>query len=113
MASTAQTSNKISTTVIFIEKSGRQKAVQAENGLSLMVAAIENNIAGIKAICNGCCSCGTCHVAIEANFLPKTSTLYSGEQQVIDALPNTQAESRLACQVIVTEALEGMKVFVK
>lgn len=101
------------TTIIFQQKDGKTKSVEAENGFSLMVAAVENNIAGIKAICNGCCNCGTCHVAIAPSFTELTSPLYSGEQQALSKLRNTQTNSRLACQVIVDEKLEGMHVIVK
>lgn len=101
------------TTIIFKQKNGKQKTVIAEDGLSLMVAAVENNIEGIKAVCNGCCSCGTCHVSIEQSFQEICSPMYSGEQQVLAQLENNQAGSRLACQVIVDEQLEGMQVNVK
>ncbi len=101
------------TTIIFKQKNGDEKSVEAENGLSLMVAAVENNIAGIKAVCNGCCNCGTCHVTIESSFLEITSKKYSGEQQVLTKLKSSQVDSRLACQVIVDDKLEGMRVIVK
>ena len=101
------------TTIIFQQKNGSEKSVDAESGLSLMVAAVENNIAGIKAVCNGCCNCGTCHVEIEPEFLKITSPMYSGEKQVLTKLKNNQASSRLACQVIVDEKLDGMRVIVK
>jgi len=101
------------TTIIFKLKNGEIKPVNAENGLSLMVAAVENNITGIKAVCNGCCNCGTCHVVIEDDFIDITSTKYSGEQQVLTKLSNEQTSSRLACQVIVDEKLEGMQVEVQ
>jgi len=101
------------TTIIFEQKNGETKSVNAENGLSLMVAALDSNISGIKAVCNGCCNCGTCHVSIEPDFINLTSTKYSGEQQVLSKLQNCQTSSRLACQVIVDEKLDGMRVIVK
>jgi len=101
------------TKIIFKQKNGEIKSVDAENGLSLMVAAVENDIANIKAICNGCCSCGTCHVVIEPNFINLTSKKYSGEQQVLTKLGNSEIDSRLACQVIFDENLAGMVVLVK
>ena len=101
------------TKIIFQQKNGEKIPVNAENGLSLMVAAVENNIAGVKAVCNGCCNCGTCHVRIEEGFLPITSPMYSGEQQVLNKLKNSQAASRLACQVVVEDKLEGMLVIVQ
>lgn len=101
------------TTIIFKQKSGDKKSVEAENGLSLMVAAVENDIAGIRAICNGCCNCGTCRVVIEPDFIDIISPKYSGEQQVLTKLRNSPVGSRLACQVIINEKLEGMRVIVK
>lgn len=101
------------TTIIFKQKNGEIKSVDAENGLSLMVAAVENDITGIKAICNGCCSCGTCHVTIEANFQHVISPMYPGEQQVLTQMKTNRENSRLACQIIVDEKLEGMSVDVK
>jgi len=101
------------TTIIFKQKNGGKKSVEAENGLSLMVAAVENDIADIRAICNGCCNCGTCHVVIEPDFIDIISPKYSGEQQVLTKLRNSQVGSRLACQVIIDEKLEGMRVIVK
>jgi 2Fe-2S ferredoxin len=101
------------TTIFFKQQNGEEKSVEAENGLSLMVAAVENNITGIKALCNGCCSCGTCHVAIEISFIDMTSPKYSGEQQVLSQINSANENSRLACQVIVDDNLEGMRVYVK
>lgn len=101
------------TTIIFKQKDGQQITVNAENGMSLMVAAVESNIVGIRAICNGCCSCGTCHIEIEPAFQDKTSTMYSGEQQVLSKLKDNQQHSRLACQVVVDDRLEGMRVTIK
>lgn len=101
------------TTIIFKDKNGEEKPVNAEDGLSLMVAAVENGIKGIKALCNGCCSCGTCHIAIEPAFTAKVSPQYSGEQQVLDSLKQRQTNSRLACQIVVDKSLDGMVVIVQ
>jgi len=101
------------TTVTFRQKDGQEITTNAENGLSLMVAAVEKNIEGIKAVCNGCCSCGTCHISIVPALQNKLSTMYSGEKQVLSKLRNCQQGSRLACQVIVDEKLEGITVTIK
>lgn len=101
------------TTVTFIERNGTQKTVQAEEGMSLMVTAIDNDIEGIKAVCNGCCSCGTCHIELEPAYFDKASTKYTGEEQVLDNLRNRSDHSRLACQVIVNSNLDGITIQVK
>jgi len=101
------------TQLIFINKDGSEQAVEAEENLSIMVAAKDNQIDGIKAVCNGCCSCGTCHITLSEEFYNKASTKYSGEQQVLDKLRNAEPLSRLSCQVIVTPELSGAKIQVK
>ncbi len=98
------------TQITFIEANGKHKTVEAENGLSLMVAAVENNITGIPAICNGCCSCGTCLVEFTNEQLALTSTKYCGEEQVLQKLKNSNPLSRLACQVIVSDKLANSTV---
>lgn len=101
------------TQITFIENNGKETTVEAEDGLSIMVAAQDNNIEGIKAICNGCCSCGTCHITLSQSDYDSASTKYSGEQQVLDKMRNTEPLSRLSCQVIVTSELSGAKIKVK
>lgn len=99
--------------ITFIEPDGSEKQVQAEIGLSLMVAAQDYEIVGIDALCNGCCSCGTCHIEFEEDTYPLASQQYSGESQVLSNLTNLSPLSRLACQVIVTDALENSRLKVR
>jgi len=99
--------------IIFKQKSGEKVAVKANNGESLMRAAMDNNIEGIKALCGGNCNCATCHVAIEPDFQTKVGVMSADEQQLLGKLRNKQPASRLACQIIVTTQLEGMRVIVK
>lgn len=101
------------TDIHFILKDGQRRTVQAEDELSLMVAAVDNDIEGIDAICHGCCSCGTCHIVLTQDALAKIVPPYSGEQQVLDCLPNAETGSRLACQIVITPALAGIRVRVK
>lgn len=99
------------TQIIFIQRDGQHKTVEAENGLSLMVAAQDHQISGIAAICNGCCSCGTCLVSIAQQ--DHLAAPYSGELQVLAKLKQRESNSRLACQVVVSPALEGLEVRVQ
>lgn len=101
------------TTIIFKQKNGDKITVNANNGESLMRAAVDNNVAGIKAICGGNCNCATCHIAIEPDFQNIISQKKSNEQQLLNKLRNRKVTSRLACQIIVNTALEGMRVIVK
>jgi len=101
------------TEIIFKQPNGEKKIVQAQNGVSLMLAAVENNISGIKAICNGCCNCGTCHLMIEPNFFKQLPQKAADEQQLLDKIRTKQPTSRLACQITVTSEMAGMRVMVK
>jgi 2Fe-2S ferredoxin len=100
--------------VTFIEHDGTAHAVEAQTGLSLMLAAITNNVPGIDADCGGECACATCHVYIEPEWGQKV-TEASGppngqEASMLSFAATTQANSRLACQITVTEALDGLTV---
>lgn len=101
------------TQLIFIEKNGTETCVEAEDGLSIMVAAQDNGIVDIKAICNGCCSCGTCHITLPPEVYKLSSTKYPGEQQVLDKINDAEDHSRLSCQVIVTPQLADCKITIK
>src|SRR5579859_3130135 len=96
--------------VTYIEFSGAERLVEAAAGLSVMEAAVKNRIPGIDALCGGVMACGTCHVFVESTWfgtLPKKSEF---EEAMLGFSVNTQTNSRLACQLEVTEALDGLVV---
>ncbi len=101
------------TSITFKDKEGNKTVVDAVNGESLMRAAVDNNVAGIKAICNGCCNCGTCHVAIEPDFINKVAAMKAEEKALLGKVRNKAPSSRLACQITVDSSLKGMRVIVK
>jgi len=101
------------TQIIFKQKNNVKKTLIVENGMSLMRCAVENKITDIKAICGGNCNCATCHVVIEPNFRSVVTSITSSEQQLLNKLRNNQDGSRLACQIIVSKKLNGMRVIVK
>jgi len=103
----------IMTEIIFKQPNGKKKIIQAKNGKSLMLAAVENSVSGIKAICNGCCNCGTCHVMIEPKFFKQLPSKTTDEQQLLTKIKTSQSTSRLACQIIINNQMSGMKVIVK
>ncbi|ALS97054.1 2Fe-2S iron-sulfur cluster-binding protein [Lacimicrobium alkaliphilum] len=98
------------TAIRFIQPDGNAITINAESGVSLMVAAQENDLPGMAAICGGCCSCGTCHVQLPPESAEKVPAPYVGEQQILAQLPTATSGSRLACQVVVTDALENISV---
>ena len=98
------------TKITFIEHDGTEHVVDASNGGSVMEAAVSNNIPGIDADCGGACACATCHVYVEDAFMAKVGKANDMEQSMLDFAEEVKANSRLSCQITVSDALEGMKV---
>ena len=96
--------------ITFIQTDGTASEVDAVAGDSIMETAIDNDIDGIVAECGGACSCATCHVYVEdgwADKLPQPGPLEDGMLDcVIDRRPN----SRLSCQIRVSDAIDGIRV---
>ena len=98
------------TTIIFIDHEGNETAVDAPNGESVMEAAINNDIEGIVAECGGACACATCHVYIDPAFRALTGEASEMEQAMLDFTDDVTENSRLSCQIEVTDELEGLRV---
>ena len=96
--------------ITYIEHNGTQHEVDAEVGVSLMQAAIDNLVPGIDADCGGECSCATCHVMVKEDWVAKTGSPEEGEESMLDLNPERQGNSRLSCQITVTEELDGLIV---
>ncbi len=96
--------------ITFIEFNGTAHDVVAQTGLSLMRAAVDNGVPGIDADCGGECACATCHVYVEPAWLEKTGAQTQMEQSMLNFAAATQENSRLACQIPITEALDGLVV---
>ena len=96
--------------VIFIEHSGTRHEVAIEAGLSLMRAAVDNNVPGIDADCGGLCACATCHVFVDSAWESRVGERSVMEDDMLNFAAETRANSRLACQVLVTDALDGLVV---
>ena len=84
--------------------------VDSQTGVSLMQAAIDNLVPGIDADCGGECSCATCHVMVNENWLEKVGPPGEMEESMLDLNPERQENSRLSCQVEVSEELDGLRV---
>ncbi len=98
------------TRIIYIEHSGEKHELEIANGTSIMQAALDNNVRGIVADCGGSCSCATCHVYIDENWLNKASEKSEMEEILLEEVCDPQDNSRLSCQVEVSDELEGMIV---
>ena len=94
----------------FIQFDGTENIVDADNGTSVMRAAIDNLIPGIDADCGGECSCATCRVMIDPEWVETVGQPSSQEESMLDLNPDRGENSRLSCQLIVSEELDGIVV---
>lgn len=94
----------------FVEFGGREHLVDVPAGTSVMRAAIDNNVPGIDGDCGGECACGTCHVYVDPTWLPKAGARTTAEDELLNFAAATRENSRLACQIRVDEALDGLRV---
>lgn len=96
--------------ITFLEASGTTTEVDAGEGLTLMEAATQNNIAGIVAACGGACSCATCLVTLPTDWWSKLAPPDEDEQMMIEFAPERQETSRLSCQIVLTAQHDGLVV---
>lgn len=97
-------------TIIFVQPDGSTKEVTAKPGVSLMEAAVANLIPGIEAECGGACACATCHVYIDEGWFAKLPAPQPMEADLLECAVEPTAQSRLACQVRITDATDGLVV---
>ncbi|PCI07058.1 2Fe-2S ferredoxin [bacterium] len=96
--------------ILFIEHDGTEHKVEVDAGASLMLAAVNNGVPGIDADCGGSCSCATCHVYIKEDWLGKTGTVEPTEEAMLSLSSDRKDNSRLSCQITVTDELDGLVV---
>jgi 2Fe-2S ferredoxin len=96
----------------FITKGGGQIEVVARSGGSLMEAAVANLVAGIDADCGGGCTCATCHIYIDSKWVSRVGAANELEAQILEFDDLSRENSRLSCQVEMTDELDGLVVTV-
>jgi 2Fe-2S ferredoxin len=96
--------------ITFIDHTGAARTVDADVGSTVMETAIKNGIAGIEAECGGACACATCHVYVDEAWREKTGAPSPMEEDMLDFGFDVRANSRLSCQIKVTDALDGLVV---
>ena len=96
--------------ITYIEHNGKSHTLNVENGLTVMEGAIQNNIPGIDADCGGGCACATCHVYVDEKWFNKLPKPEEGEIDMIDMAFEPKKNSRLSCQLIVTDEMDGLEV---
>ena len=96
--------------ITYIEHNGKSHTIEIANGLSVMEGAVQNNIPGIDADCGGSMACATCHVYVKEELVNKLPKKEDGEDDMLDMAFEPKKNSRLSCQLMGTDQLEGLVV---
>lgn len=101
------------TKIIFVSADGGTRTeIESDNGSSVMEAAIRNGIPGIDAECGGACACATCHVYVDDEWADKAGSPDPMEEDMLDFAYEVRPNSRLSCQLRVSDELDGLVVHV-
>lgn len=95
--------------VRVIDRDGIERELEAPSGATLM-EPLRDMDDGVAAICGGMCSCATCHVYVDADWVAKLPAPMSDESDMLGDLVSRRANSRLSCQIVLNDALSGLKV---
>ena len=96
--------------ITYIENNGKEHTVDVQNGLTVMEGAVQNDIPGIDADCGGSMACATCHVYVKDDWYDKLDEKSEGEDDMIDQAHDPKKNSRLSCQITVSDKIEGLIV---
>jgi len=96
--------------ITYLEHNGTAHVIEVPVGTSLMQGAVNQLVPGIEGDCGGLCACGTCHVYIPEPFQPLTGSAEELEQGMLQFAFDVRPDSRLSCQILVTDAMDGMTV---
>jgi ferredoxin, 2Fe-2S len=96
--------------LIVTNRNGDEMEIEAEIGLSVMEAIRDNGLDELLALCGGSCSCATCHVYVDDEWLGKIDPLDEDEDDLLDSSSHREPNSRLSCQIEVVDTLDGLRV---
>ena len=96
--------------ITYIEHNGTNHTVDVQNGLTVMEGAVQNDIPGIDADCGGSMACATCHVYVKEDWFNRLPKKEDGEEDMLDMAFEPKPNSRLSCQIIVSDDLDGLVV---
>lgn len=98
-------------TVKYIEFNGTEHDIDVESGLTVMEGAVNNSVPGIEAECGGACACATCHVYVDESWIGKLQEREDMEEDMLEcAASEIKPNSRLSCQIELTEEMDGLVV---
>ena len=96
--------------LIVTTREGEERELEGDAGLSVMEVIRDNGIDELLALCGGNCSCATCHVHVDPDFVALLKPMSPDEDDLLDSTSDRDETSRLSCQIKVTEALDGLVV---
>ena len=96
--------------ITYIEHDGKTHTIEVASGLSVMEGAVQNNVPGIDADCGGSMACATCHVYVKDEWFNKLPKKEDGEEDMLDMAFEPKKNSRLSCQLMVSDQLDGLVV---
>ena len=96
--------------ITYITSGNQSHTVEVQNGLTVMEGAVQNYIPGIDADCGGGMACETCHVYVKDDWFNKIPKKEDGEDDMLDMAFEPKTNSRLSCQIIVSDELDGLEV---
>ena len=96
--------------ITYITDDNKNHTIEVQNGLTVMEGAVQNDIPGIDADCGGSMSCATCHVYVMDNWFNKIEKKTDGEEDMLDQAYEPKSNSRLSCQITVSDELDGLVV---
>ena len=98
------------TKITYITHDNKSHTVDVQNGLTVMEGAVQNDISGIDADCGGGMACATCHVYVKEEWFDKLPTKEDGEEDMLDMAFEPKKNSRLSCQITISDELDGLIV---
>ena len=96
--------------LVIVTRDGTERIVEARAGWSVMENIRDNGFDELLALCGGCCSCATCHVHVDEDWLAALPAMGADEDDLLDSSAHRRSNSRLSCQIPYSEALDGLRV---
>lgn len=96
--------------LVVVTREGEESVLDAETGLSVMEVVRDNGIDELLALCGGCCSCATCHVYVDPAFAAILPDMSEDENDLLDSSDHRNDTSRLSCQIVMSDELDGLTI---
>jgi len=96
--------------LIIVTRDGAERVIEGRTGWSVMENIRDNGFDELLALCGGCCSCATCHVHVDADWIGKVGPRKADEDDLLDTSDHKTEVSRLSCQILMSAELDGLRV---